>query len=720
MPAATLHVPPTLVPGIVQGPPRRYELPRGTITLGRDPSNTITLPHPQVSRFHASIDWNGTSWAITDLHSSNGTFLNDRQVLETHALTEGDLVRISDFVFVYEPGVLGLFSEQGNARLDAIDLVRTVPPGVDILRHISLSILPREFVAVVGTSGAGKSTLAGALSGFRPADQGVVLLNGVDFYQNLDTLRESLGYVPQEDIIHDRLTVERALFYAACLRMPEDTSRREMLERIEEVLADLQLTERRHVTISRLSGGQRKRVSIGVELLTKPRLFFLDEPTSGLDPGLDLEMMKIFRRLADQGHTLILITHATTNINMCDNVVFLARGGTLVYYGPPEGALHHFGATDFPDVYAQVEARRPEEWERIYRESESYDRLVRQRLAEIPLGIVPGPAATALRERVLEQAPVGASGSTDHGGARASTPHTPTAASPPTRGASVLSGLLPRGNRRRTSWLRQFFVLTLRYGETVLRDPRNVLLLVLQAPIISLLLSMVFEAGIFDVQSGNYIHAKTLVFLMVCCSVWFGTSNSAREITKETVIYRRERGANLQIAPYVLSKLAVLLVLCLVQSAIMVAILWSRIDFPDLGPVMLQKMFLVLVLSSVGGLCQGLLLSAIVNNPDKAGSLVPIVLIPQLVLAGALIPLQGLAQEFAYTMLSRWGYDMLGQATRLAELPHPPLPGVEVDPVYGFDISFAGHFWVMLGFILAFLALTCLALKLKDRSGGAG
>lgn len=702
-PRPALEVPPTVVPGLVRGAPLRFRVAAGgTLAIGRESDNDVRLRHPQVSRLHARVEGIDGRWAITDNQSTNGTFLNDQPLHGRSEIRDGDRVRIAEFLFVFSVrssgAVLELFSEEGNARLDAIGLRRDVGGGQLILRDVSLTIMPREFVAVVGVSGAGKSTLVNALSGFRAADGGAVLLNGVDFYQNLESLRESLGYVPQDDIIHRELTVYQALYYAAMLRLPEDMGVTEIEERIAQVLAELQLTERRHLPVTRLSGGQRKRVSIGVELLTQPRLFFLDEPTSGLDPGLEGEMMRLFRRLSDNGHTLIVITHATTNIHLCDQLVFLARGGALAYYGSPRGALSYFGVSDFPDIYAQVEAVAPEVWEQRYRASDEYRRLVRERLSQVPPAVVPVAARPALEAVVtdrdlhaIQQAPL------------------PAARTEGPRAAPV-------GRRvRRTDPLRQLFILMRRYLEIVWRDHRNLALMLMQAPVIAGLLAIVFDADIFDVSSGNFVQARTLLFLMVCCSIWFGTSNAAREICKERAIYRRERSANLKIVPYVFSKVAVLFVLCVIQSATIVFVIRSRIVLPNLGPVLIEKMFLVLVLSSVGGLAMGLLLSSLVSNPDKAGSLVPIILIPQLVLAGALIPLKGVAQDVSYLMLSKWGYEMIGRAARLQELPRPPaLSSLEIEPALALDISFAGHFWVLVGYISLLLLATCVVLARSD------
>src|SRR3989440_10125704 len=194
-----------------------------------------------------------------------------------------------------------------------------------------------------------------ALNGLRPAQQGIVLYNGQDYYRHLATFSTQLGYVPQDDIVHRDLSVERALYYAAKMRLPTDFTEVQIKKRITEILEEVDLTDRRQMLVSKLSGGQRKRVSIALELLVKPSVFFLDEPTSGLDPGLDRKMMFLLRRLADKGHTIVLVTHATNNINACDYVCFLCRGGRLAFFGPPEEAKTYFGKTDFAEIYSSLE-----------------------------------------------------------------------------------------------------------------------------------------------------------------------------------------------------------------------------------------------------------------------------------------------------------------------------------------------------------------------------
>ena len=246
--------------------------------------------------------------------------------------------------------------------MTALGLNKWVRKNLNILANISLVFQPREFIVVVGQSGGGKSTLVDAIAGYRPATHGKVIVNGIDVYRNFDAIRNEIGFVPQRDIIHMELTVYQALDYAAKLRMPRDTSKAERHKRITEVLDDLDLAHRKDNQISSLSGGQQKRVSIGVELITRPGLFFLDEPTSGLDPGTETAFMHLCRRLADQGRTIIMVTHATKNVMLADKVVFLARGGYLAWFGPPDEALAYF------DQYRTERERRTStmEFDQIY------------------------------------------------------------------------------------------------------------------------------------------------------------------------------------------------------------------------------------------------------------------------------------------------------------------------------------------------------------------
>jgi ABC transport system ATP-binding/permease protein len=351
------------------------------------PSNDVVLPSPSVSRFHAQVERVGQRYRVEDLRSSNGTFVNGERIEGATWLKPSDTIRVGQYRFVMGKDQLAKYDDSNGLRVDAINLNKWVRKDLNILQNISVSFQPREFIVVVGQSGGGKSTFVDAVAGYRPATApSRVLVNDIDIYRHFDAIRNDIGFVPQKDIIHMELTVYQALDYAAQLRMPGDTSPEERHKRVMEVLEDLDLTHRKDVQISGLSGGQQKRVSIGVELLTKPGLFFLDEPTSGLDPGTETALMQLMRRLADQGRTIVLITHATKNVMLADKVIFLARGGYLAWFGPPDEALAYFdqyrserdrrtGKIEFDEIYAILDdpsKGKAEDWANRYRESQAY------------------------------------------------------------------------------------------------------------------------------------------------------------------------------------------------------------------------------------------------------------------------------------------------------------------------------------------------------------
>ena len=677
---------------------------RDHASIGRGSDNDLVLNHPQVSRHHAQIRRDGETYTVVDLNSTNGVFLNGERVRRS-VLLENARIQIGPSRLIFAGGVLRLVLDQ--IRLDLVDVTQRPARHVTLLHDISCSILPREFVAVVGSSGAGKSTMLNAMSGVSPASHGRVLYNGTDYYANMDEFRSQIGYVPQDDIVPMHLTVEEALTYAARLRLPHDTDADEIENRVEEVMRDLDLAERRHVTIVRLSGGQRKRVSIGVELLTKPSLFFLDEPTSGLDPSLEADMMQMLRKLADQGRTVILVTHATQNVTLCDKVIFLAPGGWLAFYGAPQEALDFFGAATFVEIYQALRsAGAGEEWAKRYSASDYCAIHVRERLARV----------AAIR---------------DHNGDTVPT----TVVSDPTL--------------QRAQSFSQFATLTARYVVTLRRDWRNVLLLLLQAPIIGFLLAIIYGRNVFTASTklgptGHEVianlwdkgHALQLTTMIVIVALWFGASNSAREIVKETNVYRRERMINLRLGPYLASKLVVLLGLCLVQDVSMLGFvgLLSPYRFhravgagqPFDGP-WLQVLATLLVVS-FAGVGMGLLASAVASNADRVTSVVPIILIPQILFSGMLIRIQDMpvmGRAIATIVAGNWGMQAVGSASGLRDLivlpyaPGSPASLAVTKTPYFFEAlpSIA----VLLGLTFTFLVLTLVALKRKDvvpRAGG--
>ncbi len=644
------------------------------ITLGRAADNSVVLQHPQVSSHHARLEQIPGGYRVLDLNSTNHIYVNSHRTTN-QALQPGDIIRIGPFKLTYTGTVLTQQDESNGIRIDALSLKKEGSKHVVILNDISIVIPPRKFVALVGGSGAGKSTLMDALNGLRPAQQGAVLYNGQDYYKNLAAFSTQMGYVPQDDIIHRELTVERALYYAAKLRLPEDFTEKQIKERIDEVLDDVEMKFRRNLLVSKLSGGQRKRVSIALELLAKPSIFFLDEPTSGLDPGLDRKMMLLLRKLADKGQTIVLVTHATNNINACDYICFLCQGGNLAYFGPPNDAKAYFGKTDFAEIYSALEPSDenpniPVEAGEKFRQSPDFVRYVDSAIQQ-------GPAIQA----------------------KALAPSTPT--KPPKRG---------------NPW-KQFFLLSMRYIELILNDRVNLAILILQAPIIGLILLSLTGANVFDTNQittcsvnvvitdptsphtsdcqvvvnflktpqgiasaqqqkltpdqflensilpGSGTDAQKILFIMAFAAIMFGCLNGAREIVKESAIFRRERTVNLGITPYLFSKIAVLGVFSLVQSLILVELV--NLKAPYRNSVLLSpflEIYVTMALTALAGLMTGLLISAIVPNNDRAMSIVPLPLIPQVIFAGVIFSLDSppLLQVFGAIFSARWSMAAMG------------------------------------------------------------
>jgi len=636
--------------------------------LGRNPDCDLVLDSPMVSRRHAELSREGETFLLRDLESANGTFLDGVRIQEA-LLTSGQEVYVGPCRLVFDGRLLRETEEGRRIGVDAVDVVWT-PPGSEraILDRVSLSVRPGEFVALVGASGAGKSTLLSCLLGLRRPTAGRVLYNGLDSSLATDLFRSLLGYVPQDDIVHRDLEVEEALHFSARMRLPADTDQREIQRRVDFVLATMGLGHRRQNRIGTLSGGERKRVSVGVELLTEPGVLFMDEPTSGLDPGMEKKTMQLLARLARGGRTVILITHATQNILLCDQVAFLAPGGRLAFFGPPRQALEFFGVEDFADIYLALDTAE---------------------------------AGVRWRERFQATA-------------RSQEPERPTAHSRPVGnpgsgpGVSLLASC------------RQLGVLLERYARLLRADRQNLTLLLGQAPIIGVILALLFEPdlfglrqefsgrGLFPIQDG-----QTLLFLLMMSCLMFGVINSCREVVKELPIFRRERLVNLQLVPYLLSKVLLLGLLGLLQSAILLATILLRIPLALDGPGLLQA-FLFLFAACLGGVLLGLIMSSLTASAEQSMSLVSVVLILQLVFSGAFIRAENMPQPLntlSLLAVSRWCFGGLASLARLNErLQELGLPFAGVD----FAISPGSIFGILLPVLALHFVLAAVALRWRE------
>lgn len=633
------------------------------VELGRSPNphstSSMELDAPTVSRLHATINPDGKGRYILQDRSSNGTFVNGNRIDKTYTLNKDDTVQIGPYVLLFTGESLELTNANNQIRLDAHKLTFRVKDKkgatFTILNDVYLVLEPGQLVAFIGGSGAGKSTLMKALLGIAPISSGNVYLNGDNLRKNWPIYRSQVGYVPQDDIIHRELTVEEVLSSACQLRLPPDTNINEV---ITNTLEQIKLSHVRNTLVSRLSGGQRKRVSIGVELLADPKLFFLDEPTSGLDPGLDKEMMQLLREQANRGRTIALVTHATDNIGICDRIAFMGLGGSLCFYGPPEEALpffqryaghfenEHFG--DFADIYIELNkgknkaaiSERVAYWADKYANSPEYKSYIQNSLS-------PGK----------ENQQVAKSNNTK-------------------------TGISP---------IAQFFLLCKRYWKLVTRDPTSLILTLVSGPITIALtglplrneqiLNIVDEPGI---KQGSL--ALRLLFIFSCIAIWIGLSNSIREIVKETAIYFRERLLNLGLLPYFSSKLFIRGGLALAQTLLITIVVLLVFKAPESELISWSLgFFITTFLTLLASTSLSLMISSFVKTENEGNGILPLIMIPQIIFSGVLFNLEGWSSKLSWLMLSRWSigaYGSLADVNAMAPVANPVLPQEIINDIF--------------------------------------
>ncbi len=715
-----------------------YAAPAGgaPIRIGRDPRNEVVLVDLQVTRFHAEVRQVGDTFQVVDLGSRNGTYLNGRQVQKPMVVHAGDVISIGRHELLFDGHRLHDHVDTGPASLIADDLTVRIGNKV-LLDDVSFALSEGSLLAVIGPSGCGKSTLVKALTGLRPATQGRIWYGGRDLYADYAQLRYRLGMVPQDDVLHKQLKVRTALRYAAALRFADDVPRKVRWAKVNEVMQTMRLTERAKQRIDTLSGGQRKRASVAMELLTEPSLFCLDEPTSGLDPALDKEVMNELRELADKGKTVIVVTHSVLHLNYCDRVLVMCYGGTMGYFGPPDQLLSFFDAEDYAEVFQKI-SDEPERWTRAFRNSPLYARYVSavnptERNAPRPaLAVQPptdGPAEPSLTHVTV---PTQRSGQLDD----EPTLHAVMTTEPPLPDKIGVEPTMARtrptkpaakpgtANMDKQGWrlfarnpsapLRQYGTLCLRMLNVMLSD-RGFSAFLLAMPLVLAVISYTApgkEGLAFSSNLGQGIQAMQLLVVLVTGAAFLGTAASIREIVNEAAIYRRERAVGLSAAAYLSSKLTVLFIVNSAQVALFVYL--ALFEGPPTRSLVIQSQTVEIIVAMVGiavaSTVLGLFFSSLAKTTEQTTPIMVVVVMGQLVFSGGLFILagSGVMEIIAWFFPTRWGLAAGAETTNLFGM----LPKGFQDPLWQHD---AGLWWRSMIFlavqVIVLTTLTRLALR---------
>ncbi len=606
-------------------PGRSADVPVGGIKIGRATDNDIVIPDVLASRHHATLVPSDHGAKILDNRSINGTFVNGRRV-HVASLRDGDIVTIGNVDLVFADGTLTRGSDTEAATrtggLEVRGLTWTIEGNKTLLDNVSIDARPGTLTAVIGPSGAGKSTLARQVAGYTHPTSGTVTFEGHDIHSEYASLRSRIGMVPQDDVVHGQLTVHQALMYAAQLRLPPDTTKADREQVVAQVLEELEMTGHADTRVDKLSGGQRKRASVALELLTGPSLLILDEPTSGLDPALDRAIMTMLRQLADAGRVVLVVTHSLTYLDVCDQVLLLAPGGMTAFCGPPGEIGPAMGTTNWADIFSSVAG---------------------------------DPDAAA--ERFLE---------------RSGPP-------PPAPEATEPSDL---GKPAKTSLIRQFYTIARRQTRLIVSD-RGYFLFLAALPFIMGVLSLSVPGtigfGVPDPMGAAPNEPGQILVLLNVGAIFMGTALTIRDLIGERAIFRREQAVGLSTTAYLFAKVWVYATFAVVQSAIVTAItIWGK-GRPTQGSVGLGNptldLFVVMAATTIAAAMVGLALSALARTSDQIMPLLVVAVMSQLVFSGGMIPVTdriGLDQLSWFTP-ARWGFAASASTVDLTTLVPGPL-----------------------------------------------
>jgi ABC transport system ATP-binding/permease protein len=580
---------------------------QGSATIGRAKSNGIVVDDALASRVHAMLTSTPAGLEIRDNDSSNGTFVNGT-LITSAKLRDGDVVTIGNTDLLATGNTL--VSQPAATRtsgLTAYGLALTVD-GRQLLQDVSFTAKPGTLTAVIGPSGAGKSTLVKLIGGAMPRSAGLVAFDGHDVHAEYASMRSRIGMVPQDDVVHRQLTIEQALNFAAELRLPPDTTADDRRQVVKRVLDELELAPHKDTRVDKLSGGQRKRASVAMELLTGPSLLILDEPTSGLDPALDRQVMTMLRRLADAGRVVIVVTHSLTYVGMCDQILLLAPGGKTAFADPPAQIGPVMGSTDWADIFARV-STDPDGAHRAY-------------LSRHP----PSP-----------------------------------------RRPSATAGAAPLGKPPRTSSWRQVMTLVRRQTRLITSD-RGYFAFLAVLPFVLGVLSLAVpgSTGLGATNPAGAEEPIDILILLNIGAVFLGTALTVRDLVGERMIFQRERAVGLSASAYLIAKVVVYSIAALIGTAVMVAIMTIGKGTPSHGGALLGdgvaqgivELYLGLALTAITSAMVGLMLSSLARSPEQVLPMLVATIMVSMVLAGGLIPVTGrlVLDQLAWFVPARWGF----------------------------------------------------------------
>lgn len=611
-------------------PGRTAAIPTGGIKIGRATDNDIVVPDVLASRHHATLVPGPAGTAeIIDARSINGTFVNGQRV-EDAQLRDGDVVTIGNVDLTYSGGTLirrtATAADTRTGGLEVRGLTWTIEGNKTLLNNISLDARPGTLTAVIGPSGAGKSTFARQVAGYTHPTSGTVTFEGHDIHAEYASLRSRIGMVPQDDVVHGQLTVKQALMYAAELRLPPDTTKADREQVVMQVLEELEMTEHLETRVDKLSGGQRKRASVALELLTGPSLLILDEPTSGLDPALDRAVMTMLRQLADAGRVVLVVTHSLTYLDVCDQVLLLAPGGKTAFCGTPSQIGPDLGTTNWADIFSTV-AGDPDGAHRRYLERS-------------------GPT-------------------------------------PPTPAATAAADL---GEPAKTSLRRQFSTIGRRQMRLIISD-RGYFMFLAMLPFIMGVLSLSVPGsvgfGTPDPRGDAPNEPGQILVLLNVGAIFMGTALTIRDLIGERAIFRREQAVGLSTSAYLLAKVCIYAIFAVVQSSIVTAITIVGKGAPTKGAVLLGngslELFVDMAATTVTAAMVGLALSALAKSNEQIMPLLVVAVMSQLVFSGGMIPVTGriVLDQLSWITPARWGFAASASTVALRELVPPPITAAD-------------------------------------------